>query len=175
MKDLFFPVNVTDLTHIMLGAPGGVPAGSVRRSRSHELAYLVREHGQRDLHAVGLTPDERRGEVQRLLRSDLRWQRRLERIDHAFDDDRPRGRQGLVEDPWPPHARAKSGWSIGCSSQPYSGLPRKTICSHLICPSVLFLTTTTLTGSWYFTQVANSAISIEKPPSPTNGTTCRSG
>ena len=34
---------------------------------------------------------------------------------------------------------------------PYSGLPRNIICSHLICPSVLFLTTTTLIGSLYLT------------------------
>ena len=34
---------------------------------------------------------------------------------------------------------------------------------------------TTLIGSWYFTQLANSAISIEKPPSPTKATTWRSG
>src|SRR5207249_3686670 len=65
--------------------------------------------------------------------------------------------------------------SIGCRSHPYSGLPRNTICSHLIIPSELFLITTTLTGSLYFTQVANSAMSIENPPSPTNATHCRSG
>ena len=88
---------------------------------------------------------------------------------------RPQSAGSSIVKPAAPHARAKAAKSIGCSSQPYSGLPRKTICSHLICPSVLFLTTTTLTGSWYFTQVANSAISIEKPPSPTNATHCRSG
>src|SRR5262247_287580 len=64
---------------------------------------------------------------------------------------------------------------MGCKSHPYSGLPRNTICSHLICPSELFLMTKTFTGSLYFTHVANSAINMEKPPSPTNATDCRSG
>ena len=77
--------------------------------------------------------------------------------------------------PCPPQARANAAKSIGCSSQPYSGLPRNTICSHLIWPSVLFLTMKTLTGSRYFTHVANSAISIEKPPSPTKATVWRFG
>src|SRR5882672_5258593 len=49
--------------------------------------------------------------------------------------------------PVAPHASATIAKSIGCRSQPYSGLPRKTICSHLIWPSVLFLMTTTFTGS----------------------------
>src|ERR1051325_5742234 len=77
--------------------------------------------------------------------------------------------------PAAPHARAYAAKSIGCSSQPYSGLPRNTICSHLIIPSVLFLTMTTSRGRRSFTPVAGSAISREKPPSPTNATTCRSG
>ena len=55
--------------------------------------------------------------------------------------------------PRAPHASANLTKSIGCSSTPYSGLPRKTICSHLIWPSVLFLMMTTLTGSLYFTPV----------------------
>src|SRR6266550_3668680 len=59
---------------------------------------------------------------------------------------------------------------IGSSDTPYSGLPRNTICSHLIIPSVLFLMMTTLIGSRYFTAVANSPMSIVKPPSPTNAT-----
>jgi hypothetical protein len=80
-----------------------------------------------------------------------------------------------TDSPVAPHALATAAKSIGCSSHPYSGLPRKTICSHLICPSELFLMTTTLTGRSYFTQVANSAISMDKPPSPTNATHCRPG
>ena len=55
--------------------------------------------------------------------------------------------------PVPPQARANAAKSIGCSSQPYSGLPRNTICSHLIMPSELFLTTTTLIGSLYLHAV----------------------
>src|SRR4029450_3714243 len=55
-----------------------------------------------------------------------------------------------------PQAAANSAKSIGCRSQPYSGLPRKTICSHLICPSVPFFTHKTFTGSRDFTQAANS-------------------
>ena len=58
---------------------------------------------------------------------------------------------------------------------PYSGLPRKTICSHLIWPSVLFLMMTTLIGSLCLTAVTNSPISIVNPPSPTKATTWRSG
>ena len=77
--------------------------------------------------------------------------------------------------PVAPQARAKAAKSIGCSSQPYSGLPRKTICSHLIMPSVLFLITTTLMGSSYLTAVASSAMSIEKAPSPTKATHWRPG
>src|SRR5437867_6129934 len=77
--------------------------------------------------------------------------------------------------PAAPHDLTNRAKSIGCNSHPYSGLPRKTICSHLICPSVLFLMTNTFTGSLYLTHVANSAISMEKPPSPTNATDCRSG
>src|SRR5215207_6468064 len=80
-----------------------------------------------------------------------------------------------VEKPVAPHARANAAKPIGCSSHPYSGFPRNTICSHLIIPSELFLTMTTLIGSLYLTQFANSAINIEKPPSPTNATTWRSG
>src|SRR5947199_9429902 len=77
--------------------------------------------------------------------------------------------------PLPPHACANIAKSIGCRSHPYSGLPRNTICSHLIMPSALFLMTITFTGSLYLTHVANSAISIEKPPSPTNAPPCRTG
>ena len=51
-----------------------------------------------------------------------------------------------MRSPTPPQARANAAKSIGWRSQPYSGLPRNTICSHLICPSVSFLTTTTLIG-----------------------------
>ena len=70
----------------------------------------------------------------------------------------------------PPQASANLTKSIGSSETPYSGLPRNTICSHLIIPSMLFLMTTTFIGSRYFTAVANSPISIVKPPSPTNAT-----
>src|SRR5207253_921035 len=75
----------------------------------------------------------------------------------------------------PPQASANLTKSIGSSETPYSGLPRNTICSHLIIPSVLFLMMTTLIGRRYLTAVANSPISIVKPPSPTNATDCRPG
>ena len=77
--------------------------------------------------------------------------------------------------PVAPHARAKAANSMGWRSTPNSGLPRNTICSHLIIPRVLFLMMTILMGRRYFTAVGSSAISIEKPPSPTNATTWRSG
>src|SRR5438874_335975 len=77
--------------------------------------------------------------------------------------------------PRPPHASAYFAKFISCSSQPYSGLPKNTICSHLICPSVLFLMMTTLIGSLYLTAVTNSAMSMEKPPSPTKAMQGRSG
>ena len=64
---------------------------------------------------------------------------------------------------------------MGVISTPYCGLPRKTICSHLIMPNTLFFRTTTFTGRRYWTQVANSAMSISMPPSPTNATHCRPG
>jgi hypothetical protein len=37
--------------------------------------------------------------------------------------------------------------SSGAMFTPYSGLPRKTVCYHLIRPSELFFTTTILMGS----------------------------
>ena len=77
--------------------------------------------------------------------------------------------------PFPPHARANGAKSIGCRSQANSGLPRNTICSHLIWPSVLFLMMTILIGRPYFTAVANSPISIVNPPSPTKPMQGRSG
>ena len=77
--------------------------------------------------------------------------------------------------PFAPQARAKAAKSIGCNATPKCGLPSRTICSHLIMPSVLFLKTTTLIGRSYFTSVAISAINIEKPPSPARQTTCRPG
>ena len=77
--------------------------------------------------------------------------------------------------PAAPQARATAAKSIGCRSTPNSGLPSNTICSHLICPSALFLMTITFTGRLYFTSVASSPISIVKPPSPTRQTTCRPG
>ena len=80
-----------------------------------------------------------------------------------------------TESPVAPQARATIAKSIGCKSQTYSGLPRKTICSHLIWPKVLFLMTTILIGSLYLTAVASSPISIVNPPSPTKATTWRSG
>src|SRR5256714_5026556 len=69
--------------------------------------------------------------------------------------------------PKPPQASAYFAKLGLCSSQPYSGLPRKTICSHLIWPSVLFLMITTTIGKLYLTAVRNSPINIVKPPSPT--------
>src|SRR5215471_5335288 len=87
----------------------------------------------------------------------------------------PHCRGSSIVKPAPPQARANCAKSIGCRSHTYSGLPRNTICSHLIWPSVLFLTITTFTGSPYFTHVRNSPISIVKPPSPTKATTCRPG
>ena len=72
--------------------------------------------------------------------------------------------------------RATAAKSIGCSSQPYSGLPRNTICSHLIWPSVLFLMTTIFTSSLYFARRSRARPSAcVSPPSPTKATTCRSG
>ena len=41
--------------------------------------------------------------------------------------------------PVAPHARANAAKSIGCRSHPYSGLPRNTICSHLIMPERVVL------------------------------------
>ena len=52
--------------------------------------------------------------------------------------------------PVPPQACAMPAKSIGCKSTPYSGFPRNTICSHLICPSVPFFTMTTLMGELIF-------------------------
>src|SRR5215831_12762269 len=41
--------------------------------------------------------------------------------------------------PMSPQAFAKATKSMGCSSQPNSGLPRNTICSHLIMPQSVIL------------------------------------
>ena len=63
---------------------------------------------------------------------------------------RPQSAGSSTLKPTPPQAWAKAAKSMGCRSTPYSGLPRKTICSHLICPSVLFLMITTLIGQLVF-------------------------
>src|SRR5215211_2048680 len=60
-----------------------------RRSMRHplyELTYFVGDHGRGDLPAVGRAFRQRLREVQRLLRRDLWWHRRLQRIDNCFDD-----------------------------------------------------------------------------------------
>src|SRR5437016_1499561 len=84
----------------------------------------------------------------------------------ALSNMAPHVEGSSVVKPSPPHALAKSAKSMGCRSHAYSGFPKKTICSHLIWASELFLTMTTLMGRSYFTHVANSAMSIENPPSP---------
>src|SRR5579875_609209 len=55
---------------------------------------------------------------------------------------------------------------------PYSGWPRKPICSQRIMPSAPFFTTITFIGKLYLTAVENSPMSIVNPPSPTMATTC---
>jgi hypothetical protein len=65
--------------------------------------------------------------------------------------------------------------STGAKSTPYSGLPRKIICSHLMSPSALFLNTISLTGSSCCMSVARSPICMVSEPSPVNATTWRSG
>jgi len=80
-----------------------------------------------------------------------------------------------TEKPKPPAASANVAKSNDGRSHPYSGLPRKSICSHLICPSVPFLITTTVTGSLSLTAVRNSPMSMVNPPSPTNAIDWRSG
>jgi hypothetical protein len=125
---------------------------------SHELTHLVREHGQRDLVAVRLSSDQRLGQASHLLRRDLRRHRRREGIDDGLDDDRARCGERLVKygatlprildcESGGATRAGKGGESIGCRSHPYSGLPRKTICYHLIMPSELFFTITILIGS----------------------------
>ena len=74
-----------------------------------------------------------------------------------------------------PHPSATLTKSTGARSTPYSGLPRKTICSHLIRPSELFLKQTTLTGRSCCMSVARSPSCIVSEPSPVTATTCRSG
>src|SRR6478672_9957326 len=81
----------------------------------------------------------------------------------------------LIAYPLPPQSSAKLAKSIGENSTPNSGFPRNPICSHLIIPKVLFLITITLIGRLYCTAVANSPISMVRPPSPTNATDCLSG
>jgi len=131
-----------------------------------ELTHLVGENGQGNLRSVGLAAKERGREVERLIGRDLGRHRRLERIDDAFDDDRTRRGEGLGEDR-PGFSRILDGESLaatgpseegevdGARSQRCSRVPRKTI------P--------------YLTQMANSAMSMKEPPSPTKATTWRSG
>ena len=61
------------------------------------------------------------------------------------------------------------------SSQTYSGLPRKTICSHLIWPSALFLMTMIFTSRLYLTQRRDLAHQHGEPAVADEATTCRSG
>src|SRR5258705_6983264 len=120
-----------------------------------QLAHLVGQHGQRDLLAVGLATDQRLRKMRQLLERDLGGHRRLEGIHDPLHNDRPGAARAASRAaphwagssmvmPLPPQASAKRAKSIGCRSQPYSGLPRKTICSHFIWPSVPFFTTTAL-------------------------------
>src|SRR5207237_41041 len=55
-------------------------------------------------------------------------------VARASSRTRPQSAGSSIVKPVPPQARAKRAKSIGWRSQPYSGLPRKTICSHLIMP-----------------------------------------
>jgi len=116
--------------------------------------------------AVGFTAGKRFRYMRSLGRLHHRRKGRLVWVDDRLDDHRSVNREGGLElfsielrssirTPRPPHASANFTKSMGVISTPYSGLPRKTICSHLIIPSTLFLSTTTLTGSRYRTQVAN--------------------
>src|SRR5437762_2928206 len=66
-------------------------------ARSHQLADPVAEHGERDFLTVGLAPEERFGELRRLIQGHLGWKRRLERIDHALYDHRAWRRQRFLE------------------------------------------------------------------------------
>src|SRR5215813_6279496 len=79
---------------------------------------------------------------------------------------RPQSSGSSTVKPVPPQAWANNAKLMGCKSHPYSGLPRNTICSHLICPSELFLMTKTFTGSLYFTHVANSSITDKRKGLP---------
>ena len=57
--------------------------------------------------------------------------------------------------PLAPQARANAAKSIGCNSQPYSGLPGRPLLPFDL-RKELFLMTTTLIGNPYFTAVTNS-------------------
>src|SRR6476469_1865906 len=78
------------------------------------------------------------------LASTSAWIKTGPDVDKAVSRTAPHSDAFPIVKPEPPQARAKVAKSIGCNSQPYSGLPRKTICSHFIWPRVLFLITITL-------------------------------
>ena len=142
--------------------------GSLGAHRSDHLADLVAEGVPSDLESLRLAAENRFGEVGRLLAGDrrpasaARAGRRRPRSSTGRAERTPLPRRSRnpagssIVMPMPPQASANLTKSIGWSSTPYSGLPRKTICSHLIWPSMLFLMTTTLIGSSYLTAVANS-------------------
>src|SRR5436305_14126904 len=67
---------------IRLGIPPTPPTAS------HQLAHHVRGDGERDLAAIGGSLGERFGEMEGLLRLDLRRHRRLVGVDHRFDEAR---------------------------------------------------------------------------------------
>src|SRR4029450_8048863 len=66
-------------------------------ARSDQLADPFTEHGERDFLTVGLAPEERFGELRRLIQGHLGRKRRLERIDPTLHDHRTRRRQRFLE------------------------------------------------------------------------------
>ena len=72
-----------------------------------------------------------------------------------------------------PIARATAAKSGLASSVPYSGSPTCSISSFTM-PSRPLSKTTSLTGRSCETAVIRSPMSIDRPPSPQNATTCRS-
>ena len=135
------------------------------RASSDQLAHRVGRERQRRLLACGVPLASAFGDVQRLLR-------RRSSAASAARSDRPPLRSGTGPASRAPRAAARrscAGSSMrdgadaaalgdarrsrsARSSQPYSGLPRNTICSHLIWPSALFLMTMILTLRLYFLQ-----------------------
>src|SRR5579884_53417 len=97
------PYPLHPIPYTLREGPGGGPLPSrteERQARLNQFANLVLENRLDQLAAVGLAPQQRLGEVLRLLQADLGRHRRLVWVYDDFHDGRPAGSNRLLQR-WP--------------------------------------------------------------------------